>query len=162
MKTQSLLFVICLFLTALSEPAAQAGTGYEVVQAQLMSNARQQGVVRTGMMQWHCRANLCSSKVRDDVNLLKACISLAQKVGKVKSFEISHASATTGKQGTAAEYKKFSDLMVCNQQAENTGRDMLTTRLQSEIQDRSQEIQLGTQIMENVNKSRDPVIRNLR
>jgi len=54
------------------------------------------------------------------------------------------------------------NVMSCNQSAQNTGRDMLTTHLQSEINARSQDVTTGTQMMKNVNDSRAAILRNIR
>jgi len=56
----------------------------------------------------------------------------------------------------------YKEQLATRQQTVNTGRDMLTTRLQSEIQGRSQDITLGTQLMRNVNDSRAAILRNIR
>ena len=174
MKAQILTSILLLSIVIFLAPVVQAGTDYQVLQATLTQQVRSPGLVRIGMTQWRCRGTRCSTKVRSNINLMNACVSLARKVGSVRSFGVAQPASRKGKTTSplnktitsrtmnAAGVKRFANVLSCNQAAANTGKDMLTTHLQSEIQSRSQDITVGTQMMKNTNDSRAPILRNIR
>lgn len=184
MKTQTIITALFLSVVFLAVPYAQAGAGYGILQATLAKPVKSSGVVRIGMTQWRCRGTQCGTKVRTNINLLNACKSLVRKVGPVRRFGFSSAAtkkpkpaankkpgsitgiarppAATDRRASLAGAKALMNVMSCNQSAQNTGRDMLTTHLQSEINARSQDVTTGTQMMKNVNDSRAAILRNIR
>jgi|GEM_PF-4355402 len=65
----------------------------------------------------------------------------------------SHTSdATASPVIDADDLDQFSDQVKKHSKDANTGRDMLTTNLQSEIQARSKDITIGTQMMRHINE----------
>jgi len=176
MKTQILKGILLFFIIIFLVPVAQAGSGFQILQATLIKQVRSPGVVRVGMTQWRCRGTRCNTKVRANINQMNACVSLVRKVGAVRSFGVARPTPNNTKNKLSSPVKKTTpgrtldvavlkqrlNILSCNQTAKNTGRDMLTTHLQSEIQSRSQDITLGTQMMKNINDSRAKVLRNVR
>ena len=158
-------------------PVVQATTNHKILQATLTKPVHSPGVVGLGMTKWRCRGVQCRAKVKSTINLLNACIALVRKAGSVKRFGFVQPVSNKGKATRTPNTKlaanktqvingaTLSNLAIvrqCNQTARNTGRDMLTTHLQSEIQSRSQDITSGTRMMRNINDSRSAILRNIR
>jgi hypothetical protein len=85
--------IFSLLLCALGSPAAYA-RDYQYVAVTEAPAAARQGPVRAGMLTWQCKGNRCSLSGPWPVPGVSACRSLAQVVGRLRSYGHVNAQLT--------------------------------------------------------------------